>query len=100
MDPAADLRDGEALCQLVLAHRPNMLGVQAALGKLDPEQRLAAFFATVHHQLCVPELLDCQATDSFEIMILSRFLTKPIAYMYPRPNKNLVEGGVGLCSFL
>jgi len=56
----ADMRDGEALCRLVLAHRPNMAAVQAALAKQDPEQRLAAFFATVQNQLCVPSLLDSQ----------------------------------------
>ncbi len=56
----ADMRDGEALCRLVLAHRPNMAAVQAALAKQDPEQRLAAFFATVQNQLCVPNLLDCR----------------------------------------
>jgi hypothetical protein len=55
-----DMRDGEALCRLVLAHRPNMAAVQAALAKQDPEQRLAAFFATVQNQLCVPNLLDSQ----------------------------------------
>ena len=53
-----DLREGEALCRLVLVHRPNMTGLQAALGKPDPEQRLAAFFNTVQQQLSVPALLD------------------------------------------
>jgi len=57
------LRDGEALCRLVLASRPNMAAVQAALAKTDPEQRLRAFFATVQNQLCVPSLLDSQGWD-------------------------------------
>ena len=60
LNPTTDVRDGEVLCRLVLTHRPNMAAVQAALAKEDPVQRLAIFFNTVRHQLCVPILLDSQ----------------------------------------
>jgi hypothetical protein len=41
-----------------------MTGVQAALAKAEPEQRLAAAFATCKQQLNIPVLLDSQGGNN------------------------------------
>jgi hypothetical protein len=75
-DLPAGMRDGETLCRLILALRPNMTGVQAAVAKAEPEQRLAAVFATASQQLNVPMLLDSQGGNKKLHKSRMRSLTK------------------------